>query len=87
MFRQVYGFDPDVFKVGQAIQIVDTGFTRELKNGNVYLHYYQDMTGIYLIEKVDVLTLELTRVPKGTVTMPIRHFTGENPRMTIRILE
>ncbi|TPG68564.1 hypothetical protein EEL31_08565 [Brevibacillus laterosporus] len=95
MFNQVYGFDPKVFKVGKAINIDDREKTirtnRHAKSigwgENQYEYKDKDMSGVYLIEKVDVLTMEVKNIFKGTVTMPIRHFTGENPRMAIRILE
>ncbi|MBG9773037.1 hypothetical protein [Brevibacillus laterosporus] len=95
MFRQVYGFDPDVFKVGQAINIDDSEITIETNRHAKYIdwgekayeYYEENMSGTYLIVEVDVLSMELKNMFKGAVTMPIRHFTGENPRMTIKILE
>ncbi|QDX94600.1 hypothetical protein EEL30_21380 [Brevibacillus laterosporus] len=89
MLKQIFGFDQDTLKKGQAVRIEDKKRvypSRSYRDPNDTEYEYENLAGNYLVYDVEVLLLKLTTSAGGTINVPIKHFTGENPRMTIKIL-
>ncbi|PPB12988.1 hypothetical protein [Brevibacillus laterosporus] len=77
MFKQVYGFDPDVFKVGQAVKIKDSE-SMDRKGISCFdpdetEHFKKNISGNYLIFYVEVLHLKLIDSKGEKMNVPIRH--------------
>ncbi|AYB37671.1 hypothetical protein [Brevibacillus laterosporus] len=90
MLKQIFGFDQDTLKKGQAVKIGDKKRvypSRKYRDPNETEYENENLAGNYLVYDVEVLLLKLTTSEGGRINVPINHFTGENPRMTIRILE
>ncbi|MGG1440862.1 hypothetical protein ABE354_02155 [Brevibacillus laterosporus] len=91
MLKQIFGFDEKVLKEGLAVQIEDTKIVNP-RGGYCFNHdeteyVNKNISGNYLVYDVEVLHLELISKKGEKMNVPIRHFTGEKPRMTIKILE
>lgn len=91
MFKETLGFDIDKLQRGVAVVIDDTGST--LKNGRMialdrledFNYYLDNKSGTYIINESSSTMLRLMSI-NGTLTMfPIKHFIGDNPRMTVKI--
>ncbi|MFB0830775.1 hypothetical protein ACEU2D_14325 [Brevibacillus laterosporus] len=90
MLKQIFGFDQEVFKVGQAVKIKDN---KSVDQSGIYCldpdgteYSKKNISGNYLVCDVEVLHLKLITRKGEKMNVPIKHFTGKNPRMTIKIL-
>lgn len=91
MYKEIYGFDPDVFSYGTAIRIEDS--IKPLGR-NVLLSYElpndysrEKLTGNYLVKDCYITELRLTNVFGKEYIIPLEFVNGENPRLLIEILE
>ncbi|MNK69766.1 hypothetical protein D3C87_891620 [compost metagenome] len=90
MLKNILGFDPEVFKEGVAINIIDY---HEVPHYSSFLflerkedYYRENLSGNYLVKHCYVSELWLTNPHGKEYKVPLQHITGEEPRMQIRIL-
>ena len=92
MFKQTYGFDTDILKSGTPVIVEDTepsvrprgtmvSFDRE-EDCN---YYFENKSGTYLVNESSSTMLRVMSVNGELVKIPVKHFIGNKPRMTIKI--
>ena len=92
MFKQTYGFDVDILKSGTPVIVEDTesgvkprGTIVTFDREEDYNYYFENKSGTYLVNESSSTMLRLMSVNGEMVKIPVKHFIGNNPRMTIRI--
>jgi hypothetical protein len=90
VFKDTYGFDTDTFTLGLPIKITDDELNekpRGIFKNRIFsdgLDYdWENKCGIYLVKHSSSTILTLTDSYGNEVKLPIRHFLGDDPRMTI----
>lgn len=90
MFKEVYGFDPEVFSHGAAIKIEDS---HVLPERNQFLsvevaddYFRTNLSGNYLVRDCHVVELLLVNASGEVLSIPLKHINGESPRMKISLL-
>lgn len=89
MFKQTFGFDVDVLCSGVPIYIHDRQANIKFTHRGIDFHGYNceesSLSGTYIIKDSNPTMLILTSTFGKEVHIPIGHFVGDNPRMTIDV--
>ncbi|MCR8994695.1 hypothetical protein [Brevibacillus laterosporus] len=91
MFKNIFGFDKELF-LNTAVEIKD-GQYNEVRRGKYIawgkeLDYIgKNLTGLYLVQGCYSTEIFVLNKSGDTYEIPVRHFIGEKPRMSIKILQ
>lgn len=91
MFKQTYGFDTDILKHGVPVVVEDSETGRRNSHMIVFdreddLDYFsKNKSGTYLINESSSTMLRLIDINGEIIKLPIKHFIGDKPRMTVKI--
>ena len=91
LFKDIYGFDPEVFNNGTAINIEDS-YEDPRKRGyiisfSVRSEFDENISGNYLVIRCSVTELLVIKQNGKEFAIPADYFNGDKPRMKIRVLQ
>ncbi|ALA47896.1 hypothetical protein ABE137_12055 [Brevibacillus laterosporus] len=88
MFKNIFGFDKELF-LNTAVEIKDGQYNEGgyVAWGTELDYIGENLTGLYLVQGCYSTEIFVLNKSGDTYEIPVRHFIGENPRMTIKILQ